>query len=378
MSKNYLLAVATLISMIIGVGIFAIPFAINKAGLLPLFIYMIGLGGIQYFLHLLYAEAVLSTKEKHRIPGLAEKYINRRSKLAAFIIEIIGSYGSILAYIIVGGLFLHQLLSPYWGGSTFIYSTGLFVIVSFITWFGIKMIAGTEFILTTLLILTIGLIAGRGFGFIELSNYHLIDWNYIFLPYGPVFFALGGAPAIPEVCRLLNYEKNKIKSAIAWGTFIAAGLTLFFVLIVLGITGSGTTPDTLSGLSSIMPDGVISLALIFGLLAIVTSYIVTAESVEEIYDWDYKLNKRFAWLLAGFVPYFLYLLGWANFTKVISFSGAVTGGLSGLVLIWLVFKIKHKPEQVSIIKNKLTRPIAYFLSGLFVLGMIYEIWNIFR
>src|SRR3989338_4046404 len=104
MSKNYLLAVATLISAIIGVGIFAIPSAINKSGVVLLFVYMIGLAVIQYFLHLLFAEAVLSTNDNHRIPGLAGKYINGKSKVIAFVVETVGSYGSILAYIIVGGL----------------------------------------------------------------------------------------------------------------------------------------------------------------------------------------------------------------------------------------------------------------------------------
>src|SRR3989338_31731 len=182
MSKNYLLAVATLISAIIGVGIFAVPFVANKAGVLLLIAYMVILAIIQYFLHLLFAEAVLSTQDNHRVPGLAGKYINRKSKIIAFIVEIIGSYGSILAYIIVGGLFLHQLLNPYWGGSIFIYSSCLFILVSLITFFDIKMIAGTEFILTILLVLTIGLITWRGFGYIELSNYHLVDWSSMFLP----------------------------------------------------------------------------------------------------------------------------------------------------------------------------------------------------
>ena len=378
MSKNYLLAVTTLMGAIIGVGVFAIPFAINKSGVISLFVYMIGLAAIQYFLHLLFAEVVLSTKDKHRLPGFVGKYFNKRSKIIAFIIEIVGSYGSILAYIIVGGLFLHQLLSPYWGGSVFIYSSCLFILVSSVTFFDIKLIAGTELVLTTLLVFAIGLIVWRGFGHIQLSNYHLVGWKDIFLPYGPIFFAVGGTTAIPEVCRLLAYEKDKIKSAIAWGTFISAGLMLFFVLAVLGIAGAKTSPDTLLGLSEVLHDGVVVLALIFGLLAITTSYILTAQATEEIYQWDFKLNNKLAWLLACFVPYFLFSLGWVNLTKVISFTGAVTGGLSGLILIWLIFKIKVKPEKISIINNKLTKPLAYFLSSLFILGMIYEIFHVLK
>jgi hypothetical protein len=268
---------------------------------------------------------------------------------------------------------LHQLLSPCIGGSLIYYSTAIFILVSAITFFDIKLIAGTELVLTSLLILAIGLIAWRGFGHIELGHYRAIEWKYIFLPYGPIFFAVGGGAAIPEICRLLAYEKDKIKSVIAWGTFIPAALMLFFVLVILGITGADTTPDTLSGLAAVLPNSVVVFSLIFGLLAVITSYIVFSQATEEIYQWDLGLNNKLAWFLACFIPYFLYLIGWNNLTKVISFTGAVCGGLSGMILIWLMFKIKAKPEKVSIIKNKLTRPAAYFLSLLFIFGIIYEI-----
>ena len=361
---------------IIGVGIFAMPFVINQAGVLSLFFYMAVLAMIQYFLHLLFAEAVLSTKAKHRLPGLAGRYGGEKSKKMTFIVEIVGSYGSSLAYIIVGGIFLHQLLAPYLGGSIFFYSTILFASVSLVTFFGIKMIAGTELVLTSLLAVAIGLIVWRGFGHIELANYQLINWQNIFLPYGPVFFAVGGAAAIPEVCRLLAYEKAKIKSAIFWGTYLPAALMLVFVLAVLGITGARTTPDTLTGLAAVLNDGVVIFSLIFGLLAVITSYIVVTQATAEVFEWDFKFNGKLGWLLACFIPYFLYLIGVANLTKVVSFTGAVTGGLSGIILIWLVFKIKTKPEKASVINNKLTKAGAYFLSFLFILGMVYEIWAI--
>ncbi len=373
MSKNYLLAVATLMGTIIGVGLFTMPFVINKAGIIPLFVYMAVLAAIQYYLHLLFAEVVLSTKDKHRLPGFVGKYINQKSKKFTFLVDIIGSYGSALAYIIIGGLFLHQLVNPYFGGNVFFYSTLLFAGISLIVFFDIKLIAGTELVLTSFLILAIGLIAWRGFGYIQLGNYNLLDWKNVFLPYGPIFFAVGGGAAIPEVCRLMAYQKEKIKSVIFWGTFIPAGLMLVFVMVILGITGRSTSPDTLAGLSAILTDGVITFSLIFGLLAIITSYIVIAQATEEVYQWDMGLKNKTAWFLACFIPYFLYLIGWTDLIKVISFTGAVTGGLSGIILIWLAFKVKAGPEKDSCVKCKLNLPLACVLSLLFVLGVIYEV-----
>lgn len=378
MRRNYLLAVAILAGTIMGVGLFAIPFVANKSGLAPFFVYFAVLAAIQYYLHLLFAEVILSTKTKHRIPGLIGKYIGAKSKKLTFAVEIIGAYGSVLAYIIVGGIFLNQLLYPYFGGSVFLYSTVIFSFVSLIVFFDIKMIAGTEFILTSLMVAAIGLIAWRGFGHIKLENYNFVEWKNVFLPYGPIFFAVGGGAAIPEVCRLLSKQKEKIKSAIAWGTFIPAALTMIFVLVILGITGNNTSADTLSGLGMVLKNGVMVFSLIFGLLAIITSYIVMSQAIEEIYQWDFGFKNKRAWFLACFVPYFLYLIGWTDLIKIISFTGAVTGGLSGIILIWLVFKVKAKPEKISCVKCQLNLPLAYILSSLFVLGVIYEVWAAFK
>jgi len=63
-------------------------------------------------------------------------------------------------------------------------------------------------------------------------------------------------------------------------------------------------------------------------------------------------------------------------TKTVSITGALAGGIFGIVLIWLVFKIKKQGNKKSVIKNKINLPIAYGLSLLFILGFIYELWAV--
>jgi len=377
-SKKYFHAIATLVGTIIGVGMFAIPFVISKAGIILLFIYLPILGLVQHFLNKLYAEIILSTKKKHRLPGYAEKYIGKKGKILTLIIVTLGNYGALLAYIIVGGIFLHELLNPMLGGNIFIYTTALFILEALIVLFGLRLITSIELIMTGLLVLVVCLITWRGWGYINISNFTIApsirDWSNIFLPYGPIFFAVGGSTAIPEICKLLAHKKENIKSVLAWGTFIAVVTMIVFVTTIIGITGINTSPDTLVGLHSVLSDGVIIFALIFGLLSIITSFLVIAQSVREVFWWDFGIKKNTAWFLACFVPFFLYLAGIENLTKVISLSGAIIGGLAGIVLIWLVFRVKKKREQVSIINNRLSKTLAYILSSLFILGLVYEIW----
>lgn len=375
--KNYILAIATLVGTIIGVGIFTIPYVIVKSGIIALFVFMIFLGWVQYYLHLIFAEIVLSIKGQHRLPGYAEKYYGRTGKIATLVINLISDFGVIIAYIIVGGLFLHQLLNPLFGGSVIFYTTVLFIIQILIVLFGLRAVANSEFVMTAILILLIGFISWQGWRFVDFHNYTLFSWRGFLLPYGPVFFAVSGMVAIPEICQLLEQDKRRIKSVIAWSGFLSVTLMLIFIFVIVGITGNTTTPDTLIGLNSYWGDGIMKIVLLFGLLVVATSFILALEATREIFWYDFKMNKYWAWALASIIPFIFYLLGVNNITKVVSLTGSIAGGILGLVVILLILKVKRKCELKSPIKCKIDKISAVSLSILFLLGFIYEIWNVF-
>jgi amino acid permease len=173
---------------------------------------------------------------------------------------------------------------------------------------------------------------------------------------------------------LLHREKGKIKTAIFWGTMIPALLMAIFVFFVVGVTGESTSPDALTGLQGFFQNGVMTFALIFGLICVITSFLVIGQSLREVYWWDAKLNKNFAWLLAGVVPYLIYLLGISDLTKVIGFTGSVIGGVFGIVLIWLLFQAKRKRDHIPPINVNLNKGLAFVLITVFVLGLFYEIY----
>lgn len=374
---NYLLAIFTLVGTIVGVGIFAIPFVTVKSGIIPLIAYFIILSLIQYFLYKIFAEIVLSTKGRHRLPGYAEIYLGKTGKKIALLLTLLTDFGVIIAYIIVGGLFAHQLLNPIFGGSLFFYTTILFFLESVIVYYGLGAVARSEFFMTAILIGLVGFISWRGLDFVDTSNYTLMNWKNVLLPYGPIFFAVGGMVAIPEICQLLKHRTQRIKSAIAWGTFISVVIMLVFIMVAVGITGANTTEDTLSGFTSVFQNGILKLCLAFGILVVVTSMITAAQGSKEVFSWDYRINKTAAWVLACFIPYTLYLMGIQDLMKVISFTGSVSGGLLGIVVILILFKIKKKCDQESPIKCPINKIVAGLLITLFILGFVYELWNVF-
>jgi amino acid permease len=374
MPKNYLYAISSLAGTVIGGGIFAVPYVISKAGMAGLIIFFPLLIFVQYFLHRIYAEIVLSTKQIHRLPGYVGVYCNGKAKKAVLVISIIGKHGTLLIYTILGGIFLYGIFNPIFGGSIFLYTAILFLLESLIVLVGLKLIAKAEMVFTSLIVAVIMIILYKSWGSLEMANYHLLDPASILLPYGPIFLAVGGQAAIPEICRLLKNNKTKIKSAIAWGTILPGIITAVFALIVVGITGEHTTPDALVGLKRYFSNGVITFTLILGLLTVTTSFIIISQSLREVYWWDMGINKNWAWGLACGVPFLLYALGLRDLTAVVGVTGSVVGGIFGIILIILLFTVKKKRQLKPALQNKMNKPLAYILSLMFILGLIYEIW----
>ncbi|MFH1822668.1 MAG: aromatic amino acid transport family protein [Patescibacteria group bacterium] len=374
MPKNYFKAIAVLVGYVIGVGMFGLPFLVSRAGILSFFVFIILLGLAQYLLHLIYANVIVATKPYHRLPGYAGIYLGKKGKIIAFISKMIGNYGALLAYIIITGIFLNQLLSPIFGGSEFFYASLLFAIEAAIVFFGIGMIARAELIMTSLLLLVVILITWKGWGAINISSYHFVTWQNFLLPYGAMLFALDGGGSLPIVAKLLKRDKVSLRSIIKLGSIISILVITIFTLVIVGISGSQTSPDALSGVGLILNDGVIFFALIFGVLTMVTSFFGVAQSVKEVLWWDFKINKHAAWALAVFIPYGLYLLGLKNLIGVISIAGGVAGGLSAIILILIFRKMSKMKNKLALFKRPPSKAIIYFLISLFICGIIYEIF----
>lgn len=374
MNIKFLEALAVMIGYIIGVGMFGLPFLIAKAGIISFLIILISIFFVQYFIHLIYADVILETKTKHRMAGYAEKYLGKKWKGITFLAKIVGNYGGMLAYIIITGIFLHQLLSPYFGGTEMIYSSIIFFIEATIVFFGIGMIARAEFFMLFLLLLVVVLISIRGIFFVEISNYSLIDWKYILLPYGATLFALDGNGSLPIVSRILNKDKKMVKRVVSVATLSAAVIILIFTFVIVGVSGINTTEDALTGVGQIIGPGITTFALIFGVITMMTSFIGVAQAVKETLWWDYKVNKLIAWALAVFVPYFLFLFGFKNLIGIISFAGAIAGGMSAIVLIMIFIKLKKNKIKLLLFDKKPKTIMLSLLIGLFVAGIIYEIW----
>lgn len=356
-TRRYYYAVFTLVGTIIGVGVFGIPYAFSRVGLLVAVAYIVGLTGVQLLQHLFYAEAAIACPVPLRLVGLVERYVGKRGKAAAAIAIIFGYWGGLLAYMIVGGTFLHVLLGPIIGGQEFTYQVVWSIVASALIYFGLDFITKINFYATLGLLAAMALIFALGLPHVRLSHFApLWTGTDLFLPYGVVLFSLSGLPAILEMEDILKGDHRRYRSAVIAGTLLAAALTAAFGFIVWGVTGPTTTDAAVEGLKASLGGSIAVIAAAFGFLAVATSFFASAINLQATFRYDYKLSRPVAWLLTGGVPFAVFLFGAKDFVHIISFTGAVFGGITAALVALLYVAVATKGE----VKEKpLGLPVAW-------------------
>src|SRR3989344_6575338 len=270
--KVFIYGLATLSGTIIGVGLFSLPYIASKVGLWLMLAYLLTLGSLVILIHLFFGELALKTPDFKRMPGFAKIYLGSWGEKTAIISTILGLFGALLAYLIVGGEFLENLLSPIFGGTNLLYTILYFAAGAALIFFGIKIIAKIELWGLLLFFLILLAVFFRGMPSLKIENlFPSPDLNYLFLPYGAILFSLWGATLIPEVEETLGERKGLLKKIIIAASIIPLIVYLFFIFLILGITGPQTTESALAGLKNLLGNGVVSSLFLFGILTTFTS-----------------------------------------------------------------------------------------------------------
>jgi amino acid permease len=383
--KRFILAVMALIGTIIGAGIFAVPYAMSTVGIGVTLAYFVVLTAIQVLQSLYFAEAVIACDENLRFPGLVKRYVGNGARHLATMSTVLGFWGALVAYIMLGGLFLHTLLSPVFGGTFMAYRLTWAVLAGFVVILGIEFVSRIEFVSTTLLFFAMTLIAFLAIPHAGFSNVAVFVPNSdLFLPYGVILFSLGGFAAIPEMEDILKNDHTQYRKAILIGQIIASALTFCFGLIVYGVTGAATSPDAVSGLESAVGTTITAFMAAFGFLAVASPFLIVGTNLRSTFEYDFRISRSKAFLLAVGVPLAFILLGIGDFVGVIGFMGAVFGGIGAtvVVLLYLAVRKQHQIEGHAIRAHHETdRPLAlptwmaYVTMGVLVFGAAYSVYT---
>ncbi|MBI2564806.1 amino acid permease [Candidatus Woesearchaeota archaeon] len=372
-SYHFFAAIATLVGAIIGAGILGIPYVAAKAGFLTTLIVIVVLGAVMMLVNLLLGEVVARTKGKHQLTGYASIYLGKFGKELMALSMIIGIYGALLAYIVGEG----QVLNAIFGGTTYFWAFIFFIIASAIIYGGIEALERSELYMIIieffiLLIIILALGASPQFDFENLQQF---SFSKIFIPYGIVLFAYLGTASMPQLW--LELKNHKLyKSAILWGSAIPIIIYALFLFSVLGVLGSATTQVATIGIGMIYGSWSVFLFNLFAFFTLATSFIALGFALKQMYLYDYKFNKFWAWILTIAVPFALYIFGFQDFTKILSITGAVSGGLAGILIVFMHISAKKcfqkKPEYYI----KIPKFLYWLIASVFIIGALLEIVSI--
>ncbi len=360
-----LYGVSILAGTIVGAGLFSLPYIASQVGISFIVLYIVALGVVSMLIHLFLGKVSLETPDFMRLPGFANYHLGKKAQNVAYVSGILGMMGAVLAYIILGGGFLYTLFSQYFGGGEVLYTTIYFLVGAYFIFFGIRAISKVQLGgLIFFFIILVGILL-RGMDTISLDNIFYIKEGAFdpFLPYGPLLFALWGGSLIPEIEELLGKEKKKLPLVIFLGVIAAVIISILFVLIILGVSGENVTQDALSGLGGSLGNGVVSLALLFGLFATFTSFVAIGLTLKKIFWYDLKINKHLSWAITCLIPFLLFIFGARDFVVVIGTVGALMIAVDAILASFMYEKIKSKKVRL----------ITYPLIFVFVAGIAYEI-----
>lgn len=364
---TYWRALSVFAGTIIGVGIFGLPWVAYKSGFWLLFLYFLILSVVAIVVHLIFGDICLSVKTKHRFPGYVRLYLGRRWGRLAMLSVCFGLLSAQLAYLIVGGGFLTNLLQPYIGGGELIYVFSFFILGSLLIYKGIKSISLTEFLVLIFFFSVLFLFLIKSSPFIKLDNFSSFNPGFLFLPYGVVIFSLWGGSIIPEIKEMIGGNRKLLRKVIISGIILSAVTYLFFTIIIVGVSGSNTSTDAFSGLVSKLGPDIIKVGYIFGIITCFSSFLTLGLTLKKVFSLDMNVSERNSFAFAVFLPFILYLVGLDNFIEIIGLSGAITLGIEGIITI-LVYK--------KVLKKKFSRRMhpLYYLFPIFLLGgLVIEI-----
>lgn len=372
---KFIEAVLLLSGMIIGVGMFGIPFSFVKAGFLLGALELIILTAVILTFHLLYGEIAMATPTPHQLPGYVRIYLGAKASFLAWASAIFGIIFTLLAYTVVGSAFLKNII--FWfdkSASDSWLAVFLVLLGAAVTALPLKKETLINSILTALLVIFIVTISVILMPHVGLKNLGGFDARNVLLPYGVLLFALSGGVVIPELVLFLGKDRRRIRSAITVGTLLPACLYFIFALAVTGATGSATSEEAIRGLGSILGGNFVFLGSIIGFLAVFTSLIAMSTSFQELLSFDLGLPNFLSWFLSAAVPLVLYFSGFHSFIIIIAAVGALAVGIDSALVVASEHRLRER-GGVTLSWRAHTWRLGIY--GMVALGAIYQLFKVF-
>ena len=390
MPRLYIKGIGMMAGLIIGAGVFALPYAFAQAGVFWGTVHLVVSLFIVYLLHQWYGEVSFYTKGRHRFVGYVEMYLGKKAKFFSLLTTLGSYYFSLLIYAIMGGIFLTNFTSLFNGHTVQFMTLLFFAAGGLMALFKVNRIAEINFYLTVPIVGFIVYLLFFSFPHIKTENFfsagNLLVNKSWFLPYGVWLFSLTGFSAIPPTRDIFfNSDIKSFKKVVSISLFLAAAVYAVFIFSILGVSGQFTTVDAFSGIKAMMGAKVMAIGSIIGFLAVFTSFIALAVDMKSMFRYDYKIHKFPAWLLVIVPPVVFYLKDIGGFINILAVTGSVGMGILGIFIVLMrhkivkILKMGDKEDLVAEIESKeikIRKKLEIVILVGIISAVLYDVWNI--
>ncbi|MDP3901470.1 MAG: aromatic amino acid transport family protein [bacterium] len=372
--KDYWVAISLLAGAIIGAGMFSLPFVFQSSGLTSGFFYLILITVIYAIVHLMYADVILRTKERHRFVGYANVYLGQNLFWLTVAMTVVEMIFVLAIYLVLSQSFV-GLIVPSSGNLTQLLV--FWLIGSVAIFASLRRLAFLESLITigmVLIIIVIFILAW--FNYTDLpDNLWKINFSNILFPLAPILFSLSGRVAIPiliDFAKLKGRKPSFIKRSVIWGIVIPAIIYGLFAIGIIMLSGSASV-DAVSGLIGKTSPTILMIVGFLGLLSIFSSYILIGSDIKETLRYDLQMPGWLRLLIVVGSPVFLYFIGFQGLIGLIGIVGGIFLTIEGImmVVIWLrADKILSEPSQLI---GAFSRSMTWVLILVFAVTFVYEI-----
>ncbi|MFA5954216.1 MAG: aromatic amino acid transport family protein [Patescibacteria group bacterium] len=368
--KNFWSAVGLMSGMILGSGLFALPFAMGVSGLRWSLLFSVVAFFAVISVQLAYGEVVVNTPGRHRLPGYVRHYLGSFAGRFESVNQILTLNGILVGYALLAGIFLSQLF----GGSIALWTLVFFIVCGALLIGKATQIGEIDLILTIPLVgalLAIAIAAATRGSFVHLA----ITPTDPFFVFAVIVFSLTGYTIIPDVYQIFHgARKNRfhLREAIVVGSAIPFFVSIIFGIGVLMASGTSVSVDAISGLVPTLGVGVVQFGAAMGLLAVFTSYLAIGYDLKELYVFDVKMSPLSAWALAMLVPIIPFMYGAENFINLIALVGGLFIAVDAIFIMFMMRTMRKKNPggQTFLPFGKVHYAL---IIGIFFASAVYEV-----
>ena len=367
MNMKYLAALSTTVGTIVGGGILALPYAIEKSGFFEGIALLILVGFASILITMYTGELSSHFKKLHQLPVIISKYTGKRLRILILVFQVLTIYGAQIAYLTGIALVLVFLFHLPYAISVLL----VFLLTLPLIYNGYKLVEDAE---TPLLFIKIALIVAAALSVVTIikdANFYLYNITNLFGPFGIILFSFTGYTVIPEVKEELGGIK-KLTSVIVVSYIISIFLYVFFSFAFVGAFGQSVSTVATNGIHSIYYEVLFSLTTLFLLL---TPYIALSLVLADSFTYDFGIGRKPSMFLSLAAPFAIALFN-LNFESILDVTGGIFISLLAILILFAVFIERRKTKN----KIKYVVPggtyLIVFTFVIMLLGLAYTVYSI--